>query len=135
MSLYILFLITGAGRVTFSSRVSFMSAVSCRFFQVTYGDIDKKVIITFNNMHICNLVLVISVCKNDHTDDMCSYSYTCSCLVAIIVISVIFLNKLHILIGLAVVVVIKTLNALFLTYSFTTYSVFFSFRLKSSHMF
>ncbi|KAL5471467.1 hypothetical protein EMCRGX_G029587 [Ephydatia muelleri] len=33
----------GAGRVTFSSRVSFMSAVSCRFFQVTYGDIDKKV--------------------------------------------------------------------------------------------
>ena len=35
--------ITGAGRVTFSSRVSFMSAVSCRFFQVTYGDIDKKV--------------------------------------------------------------------------------------------
>ena len=34
---------TGAGRVTFSSRVSFMSAVSCRFLQVTYGDIDKKV--------------------------------------------------------------------------------------------
>ncbi|CAI8009122.1 Cytoplasmic polyadenylation element-binding protein 2, partial [Geodia barretti] len=33
----------GAGRVTFSSRVSFMSAVSCRFLQVTYGDIDKKV--------------------------------------------------------------------------------------------
>lgn len=34
---------SGAGRVTFSSRVSFMSAVSCRFLQVTYGDIDKKV--------------------------------------------------------------------------------------------
>ena len=33
----------GAGRVTFSSRVSFMSAVSCRFLHVTYGDIDKKV--------------------------------------------------------------------------------------------
>ena len=36
-------LLLGAGRVTFSSRVSFMSAVSCRFLQVTYGDIDKKV--------------------------------------------------------------------------------------------
>ena len=36
-------LCVGAGRVTFSSRVSFMSAVSCRFLQVTYGDIDKKV--------------------------------------------------------------------------------------------
>ena len=35
--------VVGAGRVTFSSRVSFMSAVSCRFLQVTYGDIDKKV--------------------------------------------------------------------------------------------
>jgi cytoplasmic polyadenylation element-binding protein len=35
----------GAGRVTFSSRVSFMSAVSCRFLQVTYGDIDKKVLV------------------------------------------------------------------------------------------
>lgn len=35
--------VAGAGRVTFSSRVSFMSAVSCRFLQVTYGDIDKKV--------------------------------------------------------------------------------------------
>ena len=33
----------GAGRVAFSSRVSFMSAVSCRFFQITYMDIDKKV--------------------------------------------------------------------------------------------
>ena len=50
-SLFAIFLISsllwpiflGAGRVTFSSRVSFMSAVSCRFLQVTYGDIDKKV--------------------------------------------------------------------------------------------
>ena len=33
----------GAGRVTFSSKVVFMSAVSCRSMQVTYGDIDKKV--------------------------------------------------------------------------------------------
>lgn len=39
---------SGAGRVTFSSRVSFMSAVSCRFFQVTYGDIDKKVTIQYS---------------------------------------------------------------------------------------
>ena len=45
---------SGAGRVTFSSRVSFMSAVSCRFLQVTYGDIDKKV----PNVHyaICMLL-------------------------------------------------------------------------------
>ena len=47
-SLHLLYLFcslqcAGAGRVTFSSRVSFMSAVSCRFLQVTYGDIDKKV--------------------------------------------------------------------------------------------
>ena len=35
--------LVGAGRVAFSSRVSFMSAVSCRFFQITYMDIDKKV--------------------------------------------------------------------------------------------
>ena len=33
----------GSGRVTFASKVSFMSAVSCRFFHVTYGDIDKEV--------------------------------------------------------------------------------------------
>ena len=33
----------GAGRVTFSSRVSFMTAVSCRFLKVTYEDINKKV--------------------------------------------------------------------------------------------
>ena len=33
----------GSGRVTFFSRVSFTSAVSTHLFQMTYGDIDKKV--------------------------------------------------------------------------------------------
>ena len=47
-------LVLGAGRVTFSSRVSFMSAVSCRFLQVTYGDIDKKVGAT-NNYNVALL--------------------------------------------------------------------------------
>ena len=33
----------GAGCITFSSWISFMSAMSCQFFQVTYGDTDKMV--------------------------------------------------------------------------------------------
>ena len=45
----LLYVCAGAGRVTFSSRVSFMSAVSCSFLQVAYGDIDKKVF----NMYMC----------------------------------------------------------------------------------
>eukprot|EP00731_Ephydatia_muelleri_P019180 Em0012g5a len=33
----------GAGCITFSSWISFKRAVSCQFFQVVYGDIDKMV--------------------------------------------------------------------------------------------
>ena len=50
--------LVGAGRVTFSSRVSFMSAVSCRFLQVTYGDIDKKVHVHFM-LPVCRLINLI----------------------------------------------------------------------------
>ena len=32
----------GSGRVTFSSQVSFTSAVYCRFLKVTYGDVEKR---------------------------------------------------------------------------------------------
>lgn len=34
---------TGAGRVSFTSTNSFISAVSSRFFQMTYGDVNKGV--------------------------------------------------------------------------------------------
>ena len=61
----------GAGRVTFSSRVSFMSAVSCRFLQVTYGDIDKKVIVSSNSSSLkvrmeVNAFLHVNVQKSVH---------------------------------------------------------------------
>lgn len=35
--------VTGAARVTFSSQASFISAVSARFVQIIYGDVDKRV--------------------------------------------------------------------------------------------
>ena len=35
----------GAGRVTFYSQSSYISAVSARFVQLTYADVDKKVAI------------------------------------------------------------------------------------------
>ena len=34
---------SGAARVTFSSQASFISAVSARFVQIIYGDVDKRV--------------------------------------------------------------------------------------------
>ena len=40
---YLLSSSPGAGRVSFSSTNSFMAAVASRFFQMTYGDSNKKV--------------------------------------------------------------------------------------------